>query len=177
MRKATQDLKNEHDTILHVFKVMDKVISSAKRDEASKHQIYNDYVYFLRTFVNKCHHGKEETYLFKDLELAGVQNEDGPIGQMLKEHAQGKAYVIFMGESLESGDLEKFKKEAAHYEDLLTNHMKKETSILFSTTDKLLDNEKQDLLFKKFEEHEENVLGHGVHEELMAMIRKWEADA
>ncbi|MHB1453981.1 MAG: hemerythrin domain-containing protein [Saccharofermentanales bacterium] len=177
MRKATQDLRNEHDTILHVFKIIDRLISGSKTDEASKLQIGKDYVYFLKTFVNKCHHGKEETYLFKDLELAGVQNEDGPIGQMIKEHAQGKAYVIFMSESLESGDLEKFTKEAAHYEDLLTNHIKKETSILFSTADKLLDNEKQDLLFKKFEEHEENVLGHGVHEELLAMIHTWETKA
>lgn len=177
MRKATQDLKNEHDTILHVFKIIDKVILSTKIDEAAKLQIFNDYVYFLKSFVNKCHHGKEEMYLFKDLELAGVQNEEGPIGQMLKEHGQGKAYVIFMSESLGAGDMDKFAKESAHYEDLLTNHIKKETSILFSIADKLLDNEKQDLLFKKFEEHEESVLGHGVHEELLAMVHKWESQA
>lgn len=38
--------------------------------------------------------------------------------------------------------------------------------------DKLLDEEKQDSLFAKFEQHEENVVRHGVHEKLHAMIHK-----
>ena len=29
---------------------------------------------------------------------------------------------------------------------------------------------------QKFEEHEESVIGHGVHEELHAMINKWEKE-
>lgn len=175
MRKATQNLRDEHDTILHVFKVMDKVISSTKIQESEKHGIYRDYLYFLRTFVNKCHHAKEEDHLFRTLELAGVQNEDGPIGQMLKEHAQGKEYIIFMGDALEAGDGGRFSIEADRYRELLTSHIKKETGVLFAAADRLLNADEQNRLFRQFEEHEKTVMGNGVHEELLAMIRRWES--
>ncbi|MBK5262136.1 MAG: hypothetical protein JJE17_06145 [Peptostreptococcaceae bacterium] len=79
-------------------------------------------VYFLKTFGDKCHHGKEENYFFKELENQGIPNE---------------------------GD------------------------ILFVKADKILDEAKQDEIFEKFEQHEENIIGHGVHEELHAMIHKW----
>jgi len=39
--------------------------------------------------------------------------------------------------------------------------------------DQLLDEETQDALFEKFEQHEESVIGHGVHEELHSMIHNW----
>jgi hypothetical protein len=37
-----------------------------------------------------------------------------------------------------------------------------------------LDDARQNELFEKFENHEETVVGHGIHEELHAMIHKWE---
>ena len=42
--------------------------------------------------------------------------------------------------------------------------------------DKLLNDAKQNELFEKFEQHEETVIGHGVHEELHSMIHKWERE-
>ena len=41
--------------------------------------------------------------------------------------------------------------------------------------DELLTEDEQNVLFGKFEEHEENVIGHGIHEELHAMIHRWES--
>jgi hypothetical protein len=42
--------------------------------------------------------------------------------------------------------------------------------------DRLIDDAAQDEMFEKFEQHEESVIGHGVHEELHAMIHKWEGE-
>jgi hemerythrin-like domain-containing protein len=33
---------------------------------------------FLTVFVDKCHHGKEEEFLFPALEAAGIAREGGP---------------------------------------------------------------------------------------------------
>jgi hemerythrin-like domain-containing protein len=34
---------------------------------------------FLKEFADRCHHGKEEDFLFPALEKAGIKKEGGPI--------------------------------------------------------------------------------------------------
>jgi hemerythrin-like domain-containing protein len=174
MGKATQDLRNEHDAILHVFTILDIMLSSNTKSDADNLQFGNELVHFLKIFADKCHHGKEEDILFKELERKGVPNEGGPIGAMLQEHQQGREFIALMNTSLESKDLANFKNHAINYRDLLRNHIAKENNVLFMMADKLLDDKKQDELFEKFEIHEETVIGHGVHEELHAKIHTWE---
>ncbi len=174
MGKATQDLRNEHDAILHVLKIVDKVVSTDSKDDVKVLKFGNELIYFLKTFADKCHHGKEEDFLFKELIASGIPKEGGPIGVMLLEHQQGREYISLMIKSLESQDLINFKANAAKYRDLLRNHIEKENDVLFVMADKLLDDARQNELFEKFENHEETVVGHGIHEELHAMIHKWE---
>lgn len=176
MGKATEDLRNEHEAILHVFTILDRMLSSTTKSDTENLQFGNELVNFLKIFADKCHHGKEEGILFKELENKGVPNEGGPIGAMLLEHQQGREYIALMNQSLESKDLANFKNTAIKYRDLLRNHIAKENNILFMMADRLLDDKKQDDLFAKFENHEENVIGHGVHEELHAKIHTWEND-
>ncbi len=64
--KAIQDLRKEHESILNVLNIADKVISS-RSDEVKKLQFGKELVYFLKKFADKCHHGKEENYLFNEL--------------------------------------------------------------------------------------------------------------
>jgi hemerythrin-like domain-containing protein len=176
MGKAIQDLRNEHEAILHVLTITDNVISTGARDDESKLKFGNELVYFLKIFADKCHHGKEETYLFTELEKKGVPNKGGPIGVMLQEHAQGREFISLMSNSLEAENLVDFILNASKYRDLLRNHIDKENSVLFVMADRLLDEKMQDDLFLKFEEHEEKVIGHGVHEELHSTIHKWEEE-
>jgi hemerythrin-like domain-containing protein len=174
MGKATQDLRKEHDAILHVFKIMDKMMSADTKEDAATLQFGNELVYFLKIFADKCHHGKEEAVLFPELIKKGLPNEGGPIGAMLQEHRQGREYISLMSKALESKDLVNFKTNAAQYRDFLISHIAKENNVLFMMADKLIDDQKQDELYEKFENHEESVIGHGVHEELHAMIHQWE---
>lgn len=154
MGKATQDLRNEHDAILHVLEIVDKMLSTGTQKDDEVFKFGNELVYFLKTFADKCHHGKEENNLFKELENNGVPNEGGPIGVMLQDHQQGREYISLMNKSLESKSLINFKTNAAKYRDLMQSHIAKENNVLFVMADKLLDDAKQDELFEKFENHE-----------------------
>lgn len=176
MGKATQDLRNEHDSILHVFKILDKVLLTDTKEDNEIFKFGNELIYFLKTFADKCHHGKEEDYLFKEMVARGIPNEGGPIGVMLQDHRIGREYISSMGKSLESKDLVSFKTNAAKYRDHMRNHIDKENNALFIMADRVLDTARQDQLFDKFEAHEETVIGHGVHEELHSMIHKWEEE-
>jgi len=57
-------------------------------------------VNFFKLFADKCHHGKEEGMLFPEMEKVGITKENGPIGQMLLEHVEGRKYISQMSESL-----------------------------------------------------------------------------
>jgi hemerythrin-like domain-containing protein len=174
MGKATQDLRKEHDAILQVLSIVDRVLSAEKIEDARLMNFGSDLVYFLRTFADKCHHGKEEDHLFTAMIERGVQNEGGPIGMMLIEHVQGREFVSQMDAALQSKGLAKFRENAANYRELLLNHIDKENNILFMMADNILGDSLQDELFEKFENHEETIIGHGIHEKLHAMIDDWE---
>jgi hemerythrin-like domain-containing protein len=173
MGKATQDLRKEHDSILHVLKILDKMISTDKKEDIVKLKYYNELVYFLKIFADKCHHGKEEKYFFVELVNKGIPDVNGLIGSLLQEHNRSREYIAVMSKSLESKDITEFTTAAVKYRDLLKSHIEKENNVLFEMADQLLDEEIQDALFEKFEQHEESVIGHGVHEELHSMIHTW----
>ncbi len=168
MGKAIQDLKKEHEAISYVLRILRNMMTSHSNNSESRLNQYGEMVYFFKTFADKCHHGKEENYLFKELE-----NRDNPIDVFLQEHARGRQYIAQMDEYINKKDLEGFKNAATQYSDLMRSHIEKENDILFVTADKVIGEEEQDLMFEKFERHEENVIGHGVHEKLHAMIDNW----
>ncbi len=176
MGKATQDLRKEHEAILYVLEILDKMMRSAESEKESLLRYYNEVVYFLKIFADLCHHGKEENYLFQELGNKGLPKDGGPVGVMLQEHAQGRGFIAEMGSSLDEKDIAKFSSAAVKYRDLLRSHIEKENNILFPMADRLINEEEQERLFEKFEAHEETVVGHGVHEKLHAMIDAW-ADA
>ena len=173
MGKATEDLRNEHESILYVLKIMDKVMAADKAEPVNQLKFYHELVYFLNIFADKCHHGKEEGFLFPALVNKGIAAEGGPVGAMLREHRLGREHILQMREALAAGDVVGLHTAGEKYRDLLISHIGKENNVLFVMADKLLDEAAQDELFLKFEEHEESVIGHGVHEQLHGMIERW----
>lgn len=173
MGKATQDLLHEHKALIHVLEILDRMMMPSEVDRQALLRYYGEVVDFLKIFADKCHHGKEENYLFVALEAKGIANEGGPIGVMLHEHSLGRAYIGEMSASVVKNDTEAFESAAIKYRDLLRQHIEKENNVLFVLADQVLDEEEQDALFEKFEEHEENVIGQGVHEKLHARIDAW----
>lgn len=173
MGKATQALRKEHDAILYVLQILDQMMQSDSNDFEASLRYYGEMVYFLKIFADKCHHGKEENYLFKQLVKKGIPNDGGPVGVMLQEHAHGREYIAQMSRCFDENNIEGFNNAAALYRDLLRQHIEKENKVLFIMADKVIDEQEQNLLFEQFEQHEENVIGHDVHEKLHAMIDTW----
>jgi len=173
MGKATQDLRKEHEAILYVLRILDRMLEPGNRDAETLLRYYGELVYFLKIFADKCHHGKEENYLFKELVSKGIANESGPVGAMLLEHIQGREYIALMAKSLDERNISDFGTAAVRYRDLLRGHIDKENNVLFVMADQLIDEQAQSRMFEQFEQYEEGVIGHGIHEELHAMIDTW----
>ena len=174
MGRATQDLINEHQAIVRVLEILDAMMASAESDEVML-SYYGEVVGFLKIFADTCHHGKEENFLFTAMVAKGVANEGGPIGAMLAEHVLGRQHIAAMNTAVEARETGAFRTAAIQYRDLLSSHIDKENQVLFPLADRLIGEKQQDEMFKHFEEHEETVIGHGVHEKLHAMIDAWAA--
>lgn len=134
-----------------------------------------DIIEFLKVFADKCHHGKEEDFLFPALEKVGIKNQNGPIGVMLAQHRQGRELIKQMQESIEDKIINKqaFANAASSYVNLLRNHIEKENTILFPMSDTKLPVSIQKRLLDDFENHEKNVIGEGKHEELHVLLEKF----
>jgi hemerythrin-like domain-containing protein len=172
MTKASDDLVHEHDAILFTFKVLEAILKRIAGGETVERRDLAELVDFLKIFADKCHHGKEEGFLFPALEEAGIANKGGPIGAMLAEHEQGRGYIRRMSESLD--DQKSFAKPARAYIDLLRAHIDKENKVLFPMGDARLSREKQSELLARFETFEDEVIGKGRHEELHRMLDRFE---
>lgn len=73
--KATQQLKDEHEGIKIMLNILGQICFrlETKGDLNEKH--FEGILEFLKVFVDKCHHGKEEDLLFPALEEAGIPKE------------------------------------------------------------------------------------------------------
>ena len=176
MKYASEALRIEHDSILFGLDVLEQMVSQLEQTGLLDSADVDSMVDFLRLFADKCHHGKEEGLMFPAMEEAGIPNENGPIGQMLMEHTQGRKYIAAMGASTEGGALqpEMFASAAVEYVKLMRVHINKENMVLFPMGDKVLPVGEQLKLLEQFEEFEAEVMGEDVHEKLHATLDLFE---
>ena len=175
MSKAIDDLMQEHQAILSALRILQKIVIMIKKNSEVNTNDLDALINFLKEFADKCHHGKEEGILFPAFETAGIPKENGPIGVMLKEHELGRSYIKQMSDSLSKTKPDVHFLEAAEkYVALLRSHIEKENNILFPMGASRLSAEQLDELFKKFEKHEEEVIGKGRHQELHQMLHDLE---
>lgn len=179
--KATQDLKNEHQGIELMLRVLRAVAQRLERGETVPAEHLDGIMEFLTVFVDRCHHGKEEAFLFPAMTAAGVPQQGGPIGVMLDEHAQGREWVARIKDALgrhaknEQGAAKAFRTAVDQYVTLLTQHIAKENTVLFPMADEQLDDQKDGELFEAFEKLERERIGVGKHEAFHALLDQLQA--
>jgi hemerythrin-like domain-containing protein len=176
--KPTEDLIHEHNAIKVMLDIMSKIAGNINKDKVSSTKEIEEIVDFLRTFADKCHHGKEENALFPALVEAGIPEENGPIGVMLHEHTIGRGYIKEIDDNVGNykmgvtGSAQSIADTLLKYVTLLQNHIQKEERILFPMAEKVLSTSRQDEVFGKFEQIEEEVVGHGIHEQYHELLKE-----
>jgi hemerythrin-like domain-containing protein len=174
--KATDELKKEHQGIELMLRILQAVSGKIGSGERIHSEHLDGILEFLSIFVDKCHHGKEEEFLFPALEKTGILREGGPIGVMLNEHEQGRKLVARLKvavRSYTSGDKTaagSIHVTANEYIALLTQHIVKENTVLFPMADARLNSDKDTELFEAFEQLEQNRIGIGKHAEFHALL-------
>jgi hemerythrin-like domain-containing protein len=176
----TQVLMAEHELILQALDALEKKAAAIRAGAALDRAYFEKAVEFLRTFADKCHHGKEENLLFKRMVDRGFPLQGGPIAVMLNEHDIGRAFIKGMADGAaklgsDPGAAKRIIENAQGYIDLLRNHIGKENNILFPMADRVLSAEDQADLGKAFERHEAEETGAGVHEAMLRLFQELKA--
>lgn len=171
MGAATKILREEHDAILKMLDALEATACRVEDGDVPPLQVFSDFQEFFRLFADRCHHGKEEELLFPLLERKGVPRVGGPVGCMLVEHDDGRAFVKTMADNAEgcvAGDESASRcwvAAARGYVNLLRNHIWKENEILFQVADRLISADEQSTLAAEFAKVEEK-MGPGTHARL-----------
>ncbi|MHB0911818.1 MAG: hemerythrin domain-containing protein [Armatimonadota bacterium] len=177
---ATQELRKEHEPIKVALAVLDRVADDLEGGRSVDPDDIEQLIDFLKTFADRCHHGKEEDLLLPAMEKAGTPREGGPIGAVLADHVRGREYIRAMSEALSrlrAGDRaapSEFAAAAHGYVSLLEKHIEKEDDILFPMADHQLSRLEHARLLEGFERVEQERIGPGVHERYHEMLDRFQ---
>ena len=160
--KPTEVLEREHHYIQQVVASLLLLAEELEKGEAVPAETLADTLEFLRTFADRCHHGKEEACLFPLLEQKGVPPQGCPLGVLKKEHDAGRhlvaQFATVSGSYIKDGsDKELLRTTLLSLAELYGGHIWKEDYLLFPMTNKVLSAEEQDQLTRQFNDIESGI--------------------
>jgi len=166
---AVEMLEAEHRVIQRMVAGMSVLADQLEGGEPVDVSLLESIVAFLRTFADRLHHGKEESFLFPALIRRGVPAQGCPIGGLTMEHQKGRVMVGELADAIrgyaagEPPARENLVKSLRALVAFYPNHIWKEDYLLFPLAGKVLTPEDQQDLMDKFETVERE-LGLDVHE-------------
>jgi hemerythrin-like domain-containing protein len=178
--RATQILMDEHRVIERVLSVLEVAVSRLEAGESIDATLFIDATEFIREFADGCHHRKEEGVLFLAMNAAGMPSDEGPIGVMLAEHKQARAYtrgLLEAAEKVQAGDanaVEQVIGNARGYAVLLRQHIAKEDNVLFPMAATVIPASEHDRLLSDYERVEGAEMEVGVHDKYVALADRLE---
>lgn len=167
----------EHRLIERMIGLLDRHLQEVGSPEQIDLQFIGQAVDFLRVYADRCHHGKEEDFLFKALQEKPLQSEHQQmLDELLAEHTAARAAVRGVAEGRQQalqGDRAGYQQIAAHAARIVALypvHIEKEDQVFFlPVMDYFSAAEQQDML-KDFAEFDQKM----IHEKYLAVVEQWE---
>ncbi|MFH1797953.1 MAG: hemerythrin domain-containing protein [Candidatus Omnitrophota bacterium] len=128
----------EHRLIERMLRIMQGNLESFGKEGRVDPAFIDTAVDFIRTYADRCHHGKEEDILFRDLAKKKISDEHQRIMQeLIEEHKMGRNNVKNLVEAKEkyvNGNKEALKDIVSNIETLVKfypKHIEKEDKHFF----------------------------------------------
>ncbi|MBN2356861.1 hemerythrin domain-containing protein [candidate division KSB1 bacterium] len=156
-------LEREHRFIAMVVGMTPVLAERIESGQSVSPELLRELVDFMRTYADKCHHGKEEELLFPLLVKKGVPIHGCPIGALSAEHVKGRALVKGLAEAIDAFEKtatsakEEMVKNLRGIAGLYPGHIWKEDYLLFPMTLKVLNADELGSLYQQFEKVDEKI--------------------
>lgn len=171
----------EHVNIMRMLKVVRKACLNILKGGEIDFDDFYSMIDFVRKYADAHHHGKEEKFLFKEMQLKlGKLGENLITHGMLVEHDYGRLYMNDLTDALQrvkNGDEESkldVISNAIGYAGLLTRHINKENDAVYKFGENNLPKEILDEINKKSEEFEIEAEKQGTQKYYLDMLEKLE---
>jgi len=155
---AIEMLEEEHKLIVQVVLGLHGLSRHLREGRAIETGLLREAVEFMRDFVGRCHHAKEEDILFPALAAHGVPLHGCPLDALLHEHHQGRSLTGKLNDAideLEAGADGAAASIAAHIaaiERLYPEHIWKEDEMVFPMAERLIPRDIRNQLTIQLEE-------------------------
>lgn len=168
----------EHRLIEKMIKVMQEKGETWKHEERINPEFIDAAVDFIHTYADRCHHGKEEDILFRDLSKKHLSDEHKRImEELVGEHQQARRTVAEMVEAKEQyvlGNkalLPVILNCMRFMTDFYPKHIEKEDKHFFLPCMNYFTAEEKDAMLKEGREYDRNL----IHEIYKEKINIWVA--
>jgi hemerythrin-like domain-containing protein len=160
-----------------MIKILEAMRPLVSHGEELPIEDWEDIVGFLRVFIDRCHHGKEERVLFPAVLQVAGQETRALIEQLLVEHNEGRRLVAALASAVgvehavETRPPAERQFDAARADEaidlyvvLMRPHVASEEKHLFPVANGLFAPEVAERLQEEYDRIEEEVIGVGRHE-------------
>jgi hemerythrin-like domain-containing protein len=160
-------LMHEHRLIERMIALMEGEAARLRQGGELDRAFLTAAVEFIRSYADRCHHGKEEDILFKDLagrDLTPVLQE--LMGELIEDHKYGRSLVGRLVQAKQAGDR---KQVVAILEDLIRfypRHIEKEDKHFFFPCMELFNRQEKDAMLAAFWEFDR----HLIHEHFKGVV-------
>jgi hemerythrin-like domain-containing protein len=128
----------EHRLIERMIEIMKRELQRIEREKEVDSLLIDLFVDFIQTYADRCHHGKEEDILFRDLKKKSLTKEHKQImDELVDEHQRGRritGQLIKNNSQYQKGDQEAINEIAKCLQSLVDfypKHIEKEDKHFF----------------------------------------------
>ncbi|MDD5409239.1 MAG: hemerythrin domain-containing protein [Candidatus Omnitrophica bacterium] len=155
----------EHRLIERLINLMDPRAVETGKEGKIDSGFLDFAIDFLKTYADKCHHGKEEDILFRTLEQKSLSVEHKEmIKDLLHDHLRSRKMVDALAESKNKylrGDKSALNDITGYIQNLVQlyrRHIKKEDKDFFLPMMGYLDKQEQSRMLKDFQDFDQNFI-------------------
>ena len=167
----------EHRLIEKMIALMSKELERMRNENTVRPALIYTMVDFIRTYADRCHHGKEEDILFRELGKKDLKPEHaGIMNELIEEHKWGRSTTKRMFEAnaaYEGGDEGALDTIAGCLEELAgfyPKHIEKEDKRFFKPVMEYFTQEERDAMLEEGFEFDRNLI-HEKYEKLVSETR------
>jgi hemerythrin-like domain-containing protein len=169
-------LMKEHRLIERMIGLMERELGRLKEGEELDYDFIGTAVDFLRTYADRCHHGKEEHILFRDLAQKPLSGDHARImRELIEEHVYGRettATLMAAAQRHVQGDSQALGTVIGALQDLIEfypTHIKKEDKRFFVPSMSYLTRGEQDQMLEEFREFDRGLI-HEKYSDVVAQL-------
>jgi hemerythrin-like domain-containing protein len=172
----------EHRLIEKMIGVIKKVIARSEQQGKINPEFIDSAVDFIRMYADRCHHGKEEDILFRDLSKKPLSAEHKQImDELVEEHRQGRKTVGDLIEAKEhylkgdQGALPRMFDLMRFLVDFYPKHIEKEDKHFFLPVMNYFSQAEKEAMLQEEWEFDKNLI-HEIYKKKVREAQNWLED-